>query len=792
MERTSISRGVGQRPAGATSILVRSLSVVLFAAGLTLLIGGVYLISLGGSWYYALAGMGISAAAYQLWQGRRAGVFTYLIVLALTVVWALYECGFVFWPLVPRLVAPAFLGAAVLLAAPLLRGRERPASTAPYLIGGVMLAAGFVASLVAMFSPHDIIRNEATLTKGEIGKDALSAGTDWLAYGRTGHGNRFAPLDQINKSNIGKLEVAWTARTGFLADQTKELQDQTMPIHVNGTLYHCGPAGQVSALEGDTGKIKWQFDPKAKSDDWKRCRSLAYFDPGPGDSCGPRVVNTTVDSRLIALRVDNGKPCETFGENGTVNLWVGMGDTDKNYMTNSSGPIIANGKIVLGGRVIDNVTIGEPTGAIRAYDARTGAFAWAWDVGQPDLTTLPKDGQSFTPGTPNAWSLLAFDAELGHVYLPLGNATPDIYGGQRRKFDEEYSSSVVALSLATGKEVWKFQTVHHDLWDYDLPAQPVLADIPDGKGGKIPGLIQTSKRSQVFVLDRRDGKPIKAVVEKPAPQSDGTIKGETYAKTQPYSTEMAAVGTEQMKEHMMWGATPIDQMMCRIQLLSYRYDGEFTTPSLKDYMTFPGPMGGVNLGSTAIDQERNVMVFGEMRLGMVSRLIERDKVTPDMKYTGESGPFQPMKGTPYALARRPFMSPLGIPCLQPPWGTISAVDLATGKQIWQQPAGTAKDLALGKFQPGIGFFVGLPPLGGPMVTKGGIAWHAGTQDYYLRAYDTTSGDLLWKGRLPIGAQTTPMSYMGKDGRQYIVVSAGGARYNMSAWGDYIVAFALPR
>lgn len=769
--------------------LVRLVSVILLLAGLPLLIGGFYLIILGGSWYYAFAGAAIVAAAVMLWQGRRTGVYIYLGVLAFTILWSLYEAGFAFWPSVPRLVAPVFLASAVLLVTPLLRGQEKPARSVPYLIGGGAMALAFFAFLAGMFLPHDVILNRDALTKGQVSQVNAAAGNNWTAYGRTGLGTRYAPFNQITPANVDKLEIAWTARTGFFADQSKNMDDQNTPLYVDGTVYQCSPVGQISAIDGMTGKIKWQFDPKAQSNDWKRCRSLGYFDPGPADACGPRVIETTVDARLIAIRTRDGKPCESFGQGGTVNIWDGMGKTNPQYLTNTSGVVVAKGKIIFGARVTDNVTEGEPSGVIRAYEALTGKLVWVWDLGQPELKGLPAEGQSYTVGTPNAWSLLSFDEKLGLVYLPLGNATPDIYGGQRRGFDDKYSSSVVALNIDTGEEVWKFQTVYHDLWDYDLPAQPVLADIPDGKGGIIPGLIQLTKRSQIFVLDRRTGKPIKPVQDRPVPKPDGTIKGEYYSSTQPYSTGMAAVGGEPLREDQMWGATPIDQMLCRIMFRKNRYDGDFTTPSTSQSIIWPGPQGGPNYGSTAIDEANNVMVFAEMRLPLLQSLLPRDKVTPDMHYEGESGAFHPMLGTPYAMQRALFFSPLMIPCMQPPWGTVSAIDLATGKHIWQQPAGTTKDLAFG---PGLAFAIAPPPLGGAIVTGGGIAWFGSFQDYYLRAYDSKSGKQLWQGRLPLGAQSTPISYIGADGRQYVVISVGGARYNMSKWGDYVVAFALPK
>ncbi len=771
------------------SWFVKLVSILLFFAGIPLLLGGIYLMFLGGSWYYVLAGAGLCFAGLRYWQGNMQGLYALLIVLVGTLIWALFEVGFHFWALVPRLVAPIFIGALGLFAAPFMPINPRPEYTRYFRWGGALMLAVFVGYLALLFRPHNVMIHDGEFEKTEL---AYADGdTDWRNYGRTGGGSRYAPIDQITPENIENLEVAWTARTGFLADQSVHEQDQTVPIYVEGTLYHCGPVGQISAIDGVTGEIKWQFDPKASSEDWKRCRSLSYFDPGAGDDCGSRIVETTVDARLISVRASDGTLCESFGENGEVDIFLGMGDVDEQFLTNSSGPVVAGGKIIFGGRVVDNVTLGEPSGVIRAYDAVTGDLAWVWDLGNPALKGLPPAGESYTPGTPNAWSLLSFDEDLGLVYIPLGNATPDIYGGMRRDFDDEYSGAVVALDIETGDEVWKFQTVYHGLWDYDIPSQPVLADIPDGSGGLIPGVIVTTKRAQIFVLDRATGEPIKAVEEREAPKPDGTIEGEYYAPTQPYSPEMAAIGTEPLRGKDMWGATPIDHMMCRILLERYRYEGEFTTPSTSWSIIYPGPLGGYNFGSAAVDEERHIMVAGEMRFAMVNRLIAREDVPPDMKYEGESGPYAPMEKTPYGMERKPFGSPLGIPCLTPPWGSVVAIDLASGEQIWQQPAGTAKDLAFGSFQPGIGFYVGLPPLGGPIITQGGIAWHAGTQDYYLRAYDVQSGELLWKGRLPIGTQATPMSYVGEDGRQYVVISAGGARYNFSAQGDYVIAFALP-
>lgn len=779
---------------------VRIYAFFLLAIGLVLATGGVYLLSLGGARYYFLVGLVYTFAACLLWRGRRQGGWLCVAVLLASCLWSWLEVGLSFWPSVPRLIGPLVLAATALLLMPLMRHKQgwadapRSAGGAGRAImAGLCLSACFVAFLLLMFSPHDIRYNRSvSLVPGSLSAVTLDAKGNWLENGRTGEGARYAPFDQIQPSNINQLEVAWVTRTGYVANQRRQEQEQSTPLYIDGTVYHCAPRGQITALDGITGKVKWQFDPKADSDDWKRCRALAYYDPGDGDECGPRVIETTVDARLIAVRAANGEPCAVFGDRGEVDLAAGMGNVDIAYLVNSSGAVVVGDKIILGGRVTDNVSVGEPSGVIRAYNARSGELEWVWDMGQPSLKGLPPADGHYTPGTPNAWSFLSYDKALGLVYVPLGNATPDIYGGHRRAFDEEYSSSVVALDVDSGELRWHFQTTKHDLWDYDLPSQPVLADIPDGNGGTLPGLIQTTKRAEIFVLDRRTGTPIKKVEYRKAPAPDGRVKGERYAAEQPYSVEMASVGTARLTEKDMWGATFLDQMLCRIRFRQLRYDGDLTTPSTEWTLVYPGPLGGMNYGSVAVDQANNVMVAVDMRFPLLQRLVPRAEISSDMKYTGESGPFAPMAGTPYGMQRRPFMSVLGIPCVRPSWGFVNAIDLASGKQLWQQPAGTMKDLSLGNFQPGIPFYVGLPPLGGPMVSAGGIAWFAGSQDYYLRAYAIESGKLLWQQRLPTGSQGTPISYLAEDGRQYVVVAAGGARDNANDWGDYLIAYALPR
>ncbi|MFV0291747.1 MAG: membrane-bound PQQ-dependent dehydrogenase, glucose/quinate/shikimate family [Paracoccus sp. (in: a-proteobacteria)] len=791
-------------------ILLRLFGILLGMIGAALTVGGIYLIFLGGSWYYGIAGFIILLSAIHTFRGKATGLYLFLSVFLGTVIWAIWEVGFSFWPLTSRLVAPIFMAACAFLLFPLVSpARGRPDNSRPFVIAGLAMAMGFIGFFAFMFRPHDIIRNDVAITSGSISRTTQDAGDDWTAWGRTNEGLRYSTANQITPENVSQLEVAWVAQTGYIADQSQHLQDQNTPLSIDGTLYQCASGSQVTALDGTTGEIKWQFDPEGASPFWKRCRTLAYFDPGPQDECGPRVVMTTTDTRLISLKALDGTPCETFGTRGVVDLAAGMGqlmpvdqvqDSEvvpaiPGFLAQTTGPFIGGDKIILGAWVADNVSLGEPSGAVRAFDARTGTQVWAWDLGNPAITNLPPEGENYTQGTPNVWSGISIDEDLGMVYLPLGNATPDFYGGQRRNFDDEYNAALVALNLEDGREVWHFRTMNHDIWDYDLPAQPALADLPDGNGGTVPAVIQTTKRGQIFVLDRRTGKPIKPVEEQPAPQGDGSIKGEYYAQTQPHSTGMAEIGSELLSEKRMWGATPIDQMLCRIMFKSYNYEGNFTPQSTQKTIVYPGNNGGMNWGSVTFDQERNLMVVADMRMPVIAQLIPREtfrEENPD--FQGDThGALSSQFGLPYAHHLVNFMSPIGIPCLEPPWGTVSGVDVVSGELVWQQPAGTGKDATLPSLglQNPLALYVGMPALGGAITTRSGLTFHSGTQDYYLRAYDTETGDVLWKGRLPSGSQSTPMTYVGKDGRQYITLTAGGARYNPNDWADYIIAFALP-
>lgn len=774
-------------------MFAKLVGVLLVLVGGCLFSGGVYLLTLGGSFFYALFGLGFFLAGVAMFRRKRIGVWIYLAVFVLMVVWSVWETGLDFWAMFSRLFLP--LGFAWLVA---FAGSSLPDSSKTArktaLVSGFGLLIAFCLFFALTLTPHGVIQNEATFTPGEVSGVTEAAGNEWRDYGRTGEGVRYAPFDQINTGNVGSLEVAWTTRHGDIATYGNE--NQNTPLYVDGVLYHCSPRNIVSAIDATNGKILWQFDAEAESPTWNRCRSLAYFDPAEHparaeqDICGPRIVMATIDARIMAIRARDGALCESFGDGGTVDGTVGIGEIQRQdlYMF-THGATIAGDKIVVGSNVGDNVMVGEPSGVVRAWDAVTGELAWAWDLANPAITDYPPEGETYTRGTPNVWAPMAYDLDLGLLYLPMGNETPDHYGGTRMPESEDYASAIVALDLETGRERWRYQTVHHDIWDYDLPSQPALVDLPGENGEKIPAVIQLTKRGQIFMLNRITGEPIAQVEERPVPAGDA--KGEWYAKTQPFSVGMPVIGAEPLQEKQAWGMTILDQLYCRIQFKKHLYVGDFTPMSEAPFLFYPGNGGGFNWGSASIDQQRHLLLVNDIRMPISGRLMPREEID-QMGLLPPHDIYTSQQGTPYGFFRANFLSPLYVPCMQPPYGTVTAIDLVSRQIVWQRPIGTAKEVGPMGIRLGIPFEVGMPTLGGMVTTSGGLAFFSGTQDYYLRAIDTETGEVLWKAPLPSGGQATPMTYIDdRDGRQYVLVNASGAPGNKRDRADYLIAFALP-
>jgi membrane-bound PQQ-dependent dehydrogenase (glucose/quinate/shikimate family) len=461
----------------------------------------------------------------------------------------------------------------------------------------------------------------------------------------------------------------------------------------------------------------------------------------------------------------------------------------KGVYTPTSPPAIIHGLAVVGSGVPDNGEVENPSGVVRAYDATTGKLVWAWDLDHPDWHGEPPAGEHYARNTPNAWSLMSSDERLGLVYVPTGNSNPDYYGAHRSAASEKYSSSVIALDAATGAVRWSFQTVHHDLWDYDVGAQPVLADLADANG-TVPALIQATKTGQVFVLDRRDGHPVSKVEERRVPQGAG--QGDWTAPTQPVSVEMPPFTGPDLKEEDMWGLTPLDALWCRIKFRSARYDGPMTPPSEHGWIYSTGFLGGIDWGSVAVDPSRDIMIVNSFRMANRNRFVPASQFGNDPK-ARLPFPYFHQEGSPYfAVYTAVFRSPIGMPCQRPPYGMISAVDLKTHRLLWNRPLGTSRNAGPFGWQLPLDLPMGAPNIGGSLVLGSGIAFIGATLDEYFRAIDVRSGKELWRTHLPSPAFADPMTYLSpRTGRQYVVIASGGNSLLSRDHGLFVMAYALP-
>lgn len=623
---------------------------------------------------------------------------------------------------------------------------------------------------------------------------------EWPAYGGDAGGGRWSPLAQVNRGNVGALAVAWTYHTGEIAPEYATARPTALeatPLMVDGTLYLSTPLGRVIALDPANGTERWVFDPKVdRSVRWGDFTSRGvstWVDGRAADDagCRRRIYVATIDARLIALDANDGRPCADFGAEGTVNLRRGLRnapfETAEYQVT--SPPAIVGDVVVVGSAVADNNRAEAASGEVRGFDARTGALLWAWDPvpqdpADPAYATW-RTPESHRTGGANAWSVIAADPERGLVFVPTSSPSPDYFGGARPG-DNRYANSIVALRARTGEVVWHFQTVHHDLWDYDNASPPALVTL-HRDGRPVPAVIQATKTGQLFVLHRETGEPLFPVHERPVPAS--TVAGEFASPTQPFSS-LPALSPHRLTADDAWGPTPEAREACRAVIAGLRNEGIFTPPSLEGTLAVPSNIGGAHWGGVAFDRTDEVAIVPVNRVGAIVQLIPRDQVgaVREREATQRASvdwEVTDMRGTPYVMRRRLLLGPGMAPCTPPPFGALVAVSLRTGEKVWEVPLGTPGPL--GAALPDGGAGMGSPNLGGPIVTAGGLVFMAGTLDGFLRAFDTRTGQELWRGELPAGGKATPMTYA-IGGRQYVVVAAGGDGGAFGR-GDAIVAFA---
>jgi membrane-bound PQQ-dependent dehydrogenase (glucose/quinate/shikimate family) len=773
----------------------RIFAVLLLILGAALLYGGIRLIAAGGSFFYALAAVAVVFSGVFLWRRNPLAARVYGAMLLATLVWSLFEVGTDLWALLPRLALLTLAG--LLFLTPFVR-RGMYASNPPPLLNGarsksIAAAVSLAVVVILVIGARNPVADLPPRIASSVQPVAADAAGEWHHYGNTTHGTRFARQDQITPENAGQLQEIWHYRTG------RSGQFKATPLQVGELLYMCTAMNVIVALDAESGEKRWEFDPKLTVPPVgfnTTCRGVSYY-RAPADyagTCPSRIIMGTTDARLMAVDALTGERCPDFGNGGEVSLLTGIGEAKPNIYLVTTPPLIARNFAVVGTRVADNFEVNEPSGVVRAYDAITGKFAWAWDMGRPGINTEPGPGEEYTRGTPNVWTLMSYDDELGLVFAPTGNSTPDFFGAHRSEASEKYTSAIVALDVNDGSVRWSFQTVHHDVWDYDLPSQPTLVDLPQADGTIVPALVQPTKRGELFLLDRRTGTPIADVEERPVPQ--GAVPQEWLAKTQPFSVGMPQFRGPDLTEADMWGLTPFDHMWCRREFLKLRYEGHFTPPTIEGTLVYPGNAGGFNWGGVAVDEDNQLMVATPLLMASRLALVPRDKVPKETRRYLQLG-------TPYAAEIRMFMSPLAMPCIKPPYGRIAVVDLQTRQVLWNKRLGTTNESGPLGMKVGVRLPMGVPVSAGSLVTKGGVIFYGGGMDRHFRAFDLRTGDELWREYLPAPAHATPMSYLSPQTKRQIIVITVPAerRFGMAEsdekrpppdpLGGHVIAYALP-
>jgi quinoprotein glucose dehydrogenase len=574
--------------------------------------------------------------------------------------------------------------------------------------------------------------------------------------------------ERITLDNVGRLGVAWTYDTHESTEPVRGGSDrpalEATPVYAAGRLYFSTPRGAVIALNAETGAEVWRTELRIREDsnysDFAN-RGLTLRDH--------RLYVATVDARLVCLERQNGERCAGFGEDGQIDLTRGLRRPPQyagEYGV-TSPPAVYRDLLIVGSFVADNSRARMASGEVRAFDSRTGALRWTFHPLPPDVDA----------GGANTWSRIAVDETNGLVYLPTGSASPDYFGGLRPGADQ-HANSIVALRGSSGEVAWHFQTVHHDLWDYDVASPPLLYAAKSG-----PAVAVGSKTGHLFLFDRLKGKPLFPIQERKVPVSD--IEGEVASPTQPFPEAPKALVPHQVREDDLWGATPEELEGCRATFRTLRNEGVFTPPSLRGSMNVPGNIGGLHWGGVAWDSVHRLLIAPVNRLPAIIRLLPRSRFD-ELRRAHPERETTEQDGTPYSMSRQFFLSPGGRPCVAPPWGELVAVDADRGTIAWRATLGDMRErMAIDVPSP-----TGAPNLGGPVTTGTGLVFVGATIDGYFRAFDTRNGRQVWTTKLPTSARATPLLYTTESGRQMIVIAAGGHDTPLSRLDTKVVAFGL--
>ncbi len=650
-----------------------------------------------------------------------------------------------------------------------------------------------------------------------LGTTAFAADNQWSIYAGNAGGQQYSDLDQINTENVEQLEIAWQYRTGAL-DRNTESHNITAKVQVNpillpkeagGHLVICTPFNRIIALDPTRGTERWIYDPSVriggyatKSDPeglqspaFTNCRGVTYWEDKSLDTesaCRHRILTATNDLRLIAVDALSGDLCKSFGADGILEIEPSVLKATPpaaiGEVRFSNPPVVINDIVILGSGVRDNHRYNAPSGAVRAFDVRTGAVRWVFDPVPRDPTDpahaeWPDNSASHTGGA-NVWGLMSIDEERDLVFLPTSGPSPDFFGGTRPG-NNHYADSIVALRGSTGKVVWHFQTIHHDVWDYDNAAQPTLINL-EKDGEPFPAVIQATKTGMLYIFHRETGEPFFPIEERPVPQNG--VPGEYLSPTQPFPTRPPPLVPHDFGPDDFWGITFFDRAQCRKKYAGARLGPIFTPPSLEGTVIVPSSAGGMNWGGVAVEPQGKILIAKALRLAHFVQLIPVEKLNNTAESAAETmmGKAAPLLGTPYALKQGPFVSPMFTPCIAPPWSALVAVDLTTGTILWQSTLGTLDTLV----PVPLPLKWGTASLGGPIITGGGLVFIGATQDDRVRAFDIVSGEELWAFKLPTGSFAMPMTYS-IDERQYVVIASGGHPFIYQFPGDYLTAFALP-